>query len=116
MFYSASILSILSFGIVCWGGEISGHDKSRLEKIVKKAGRIIGETQLSIEELYDRRLSDKLRHILSDTTHPLYNDFDNNRIDRSGRLRVPRTNTKRYKMSFLPRATYIFNSKFYHRN
>ena len=116
IFYNASVLSILSFGIVCWGGGISVHEKGRLEKIVKKASRIIGENQLSIQNLYDRRLTDKVRQILSDTTHPLYNYFENERIDRSGRLRTPRTNTNRYKTSFIPRAISVYNSEFYQRN
>ena len=35
-FYNAVICSIIMFGSVCWGGNISMLDRGRLEKIVKK--------------------------------------------------------------------------------
>ena len=35
-FYNAVICSIIMFGSVCWGGNISRLDRGRLEKIVKK--------------------------------------------------------------------------------
>ena len=36
-FYNAVICSIIIFGSVCWGGNISKLDRGRLEKIVKKS-------------------------------------------------------------------------------
>ena len=33
-------------------------------------------------------------------------------VNKSGRIRPPRTNTKRFRMSFLPNACHLFNSKF----
>ena len=35
-FYNAVICSIIMFGSVCWGGNISKLDRGKLEKIVKK--------------------------------------------------------------------------------
>uniref|UniRef100_UPI003AF4E3BD alkylated DNA repair protein domain-containing protein n=1 Tax=Thiolapillus sp. TaxID=2017437 RepID=UPI003AF4E3BD len=35
-FYNAVICSIIVYGSVCWGGNISKFDRGRLEKIVKK--------------------------------------------------------------------------------
>ena len=35
-FYNAVISSIIMYGSVCWGGNISNFDRRRLEKIVKK--------------------------------------------------------------------------------
>ena len=35
-FYNAVICSIIVYGSVCWGGNISNFDRRRLEKIVKK--------------------------------------------------------------------------------
>ena len=35
-FYNAVICSIIMFGSLCWGGNISKLDRGRLEKIVKK--------------------------------------------------------------------------------
>ena len=44
-FYNAvKICSIIMFGSVCWGANISKLDKKiRLEKIVKKAGHVVGK-------------------------------------------------------------------------
>ena len=33
-FYNAVIYSIIMFGSVCWGGNISKSDRGRLEKII----------------------------------------------------------------------------------
>ena len=41
-FYNAVICSIIMFGSVCWGGNISKLDRGRLEKIVKK-GHVVGK-------------------------------------------------------------------------
>ena len=38
-FYNAVICSIIMFGSVCWGGNISKSDRRTLEKIVKKKSR-----------------------------------------------------------------------------
>ena len=40
-FYNAVIYSIIVYGSVCWGGNISKFDRGRLEKIVKKAGHVV---------------------------------------------------------------------------
>ena len=47
-FYNAVICSIIRFGSVCWGENISKLDRGRLEKIVKKeeekkAGHVVGK-------------------------------------------------------------------------
>ena len=42
-FYNAVICSIIKFGSVCWGRYISKLDKARLQKIVKKAGHVVGK-------------------------------------------------------------------------
>ena len=38
-FYNAVTCSIIMFGSVCWGGNISKLDRGRLEKIVKNKSR-----------------------------------------------------------------------------
>ena len=42
-FYNAVICSIIMFGSVGRGGNISKLDRGRLEKIVKKAGHVVGK-------------------------------------------------------------------------
>ena len=60
-FYNAVICSIIMFGSVCWGGNISKLDRGRLEKIVKKQV-CCGRT------LHENRLYRKLMKILNDPT------------------------------------------------
>ena len=40
--HNAVICSIIVYGSVCLGGNISKFDRGRLEKIVKKAGHVVG--------------------------------------------------------------------------
>ena len=60
---------------------------------------------------YQRRLTNKLTDVLHDATHPLKTDFDNKIIQRSGRLRVPRTRTARCAGSFVTSAIKGFNTR-----
>ena len=41
-FYNAVICSLIILRSVYWGGNISKFDRGRLEKIVKKAGQVVG--------------------------------------------------------------------------
>ena len=100
------------FGIVCWGGNISKHDRGRLNKIVEKGGQIVGICGLSTEDIYFKRLRCKLANILKDSTHPLYSEFDSRWIVRSVRLRTPMARTNRFKCSFVPSAIAVFNSAY----
>ena len=46
--------------------------------------------------------------MLNDPTHPVKHYFDSRRSNRSGNFLLPRTNTNRYKASFLPSALSVF--------
>ena len=85
-FYNAVICSIIMFGSVCWGGNISKLDRGRLEKIdKKKVGHVVGKPMDSFKTLHEKRLYRKLRQILNDPTHPMRHYFDSRRSNRSGR-------------------------------
>ena len=75
-FYNAVICSIIMFGSVCWGGNISKLDRGRLEKIVKKAGHVVGKPLDSFKTLHEKRLYRKLMQILNDPTHLMRHYFD----------------------------------------
>ena len=112
-FCKAVICSIIMFGSVCWGGNISKLDRGRLEKIVKKSGHFVGKPLDGFKTLHEKRLYRKLMQILNDPTHPVRHYFDSRRSNRSGRFLLPRTNTNRCKASFLPSALSVFNEKLY---
>ena len=111
MFYSSTIRSVLTFGSVCWGGNISQRDKDRLEKLIKRVSGIVGQRQDSFDHLNDKQLIDKFHIILTDDAHPLRHDFDSRRISRSGRFRAPQGKTNRYQQSFVPRAIRTCNRR-----
>ena len=111
-FYNAVICSIIVYGSVCWGGNISKFDKGRFEKIVKKkADHVVG---MPLDSFKKNELK-KLMQILNDPTHPMRHYFDSRRSNRSGRFLLPKANTNRYKASFLPSTLPVSNEN-YHRH
>ena len=66
----------------------------------------------SFKTLYEKRLFKKLMQILNDSAHPMRRYFDSRRSNRSGRFSLPKTNTNRYKASFLPSAPSVFNENY----
>ena len=109
-FYRAAISSILLFGVVCWGGNVTDRDRSRLNKITRKAGHATGRRQSDFDEDYMKRLTTKAKKIDNDATHPLAVEFSDRRIERSGRLRQPHHRTQRYRNSFIPQAVVALNN------
>ena len=69
MFYSSVLSSILTFGLLAWGGNVCKRDKEVLDKIIRKASGVVGRTQDNLDTLYDRRVTNKLNDILHDITH-----------------------------------------------
>ena len=58
-FCKAAICSIIVYGSVCWGGNISKFDRGMLERIVKKAGHVVGMPLDSFKTFYEKRLFKK---------------------------------------------------------
>ena len=54
-FYNAVIGSIIMFGSVCWGGNISKLDRRRLEKDCKKTKVMLWESHWTVLRLYTKR-------------------------------------------------------------
>ena len=51
-----AICSIIMFGSVCWGGNISKLDRGRLEKIIKKKKQVmLWESCWTVLRLYTKR-------------------------------------------------------------
>ena len=66
MFFTSVISSVLTYGCVCWGGNVSKQDRDRLNKIIKKAESIVGKRQNRFDTYYLGRLTNKLTDILHD--------------------------------------------------
>ena len=112
LFYSSSIIGIIGFGIVSWGNGIAQSDRGRLDRVIRKAGRVVGRDQDNIQTITNKRVKKKLACIMTDDTHPLRPDFDDTLIARSGRFRLPLLKTERFRKSFFPCAVVIFNKSF----
>ena len=109
MFYTSIVWSIMTFVLICWGGNITKQDRKRLDKQIKKAGTMVGRQQDDLETLYRRLVTKNLTAILTDDTHPLRPIFDSRRNDKSGRIRASCSRTNCYTQSFIPTAMHTHN-------
>jgi len=110
MFYQSMVCSVMVFASVCWGGNASARDTGRLNKLIKKASSVVGQSLDQIEVLVERRLASKSRAILLDPEHPLNSTLMDLRIQRSGRFTMPKVRTERFRRSFIPAAVRFFNN------
>ena len=111
MFYLSTICGVWRYCIICWGGNVTDSDKQRLERIIARAERVIGEDLESVESVYQGLLRRKLARVWDDSCHPLHDRLAGQRSLRgTGRLRLPPLNTNRYRSSFIPRAIKLFNA------
>ncbi|MPV02341.1 DUF1891 domain-containing protein [Escherichia coli] len=109
MFYQSVVASALYFAVVCWGSSIGAGDTNRLNKLVKKAGSIIGCKQDSLEKVLEGRSLKKLLSILDNPDHPLHHLLQGQRSTFSNRLLQLRCHKDRYRRSFLPSAITLYN-------
>ncbi len=107
VFYNGILASVLFYAVVCWGGSLTWEDRNRINKLIKKAGSVIGMSPASLEVITEQRTRRKLRAILSEDDHPLHSFFV--RSGRSRWLLLPRCSTERFRKSFVPAATRLFN-------
>ena len=84
------------------------NDLSRIQSIVRRASRVIGECQ-SVDSYYNDSVGWTLNRVLGDDSHPLHDVFQAAIIPRSGRMRHPNSVTNRYHDSFVPSAVRHFN-------
>lgn len=111
MFYCSIISGVFRYCLVCWGGNVSHTEKKRIDSIIRNAGHVIGESQPSLDSIYDELLTSKLKFLMDDQSHPLFYFTEDNQM-KSGRLRLPTLKSNRYRDSFLPCAIKCFNDNF----
>ena len=81
----------------------------KLTRVMKTASRVIGLPVKQLEEIAIAAVMDKLNHIIEDETHPLHEQLV---FNRSGRFRLPKMRTNRFRRSFLPHAMTLYNQEF----
>ena len=109
LFYQSVIQSVICFSSVAWFCGLTEKNKSKLTRVVSQASKITGMSMQQLEDIVQLALLTKLDSIMEDESHPLHEEVT---INRSGRIRLPKTRTERYRRSFLISASRAFNSKF----
>ena len=109
MFYSSAICCVWKYCLSCWSGDAFQADKDRIDKIIRRAGRVIGECQAGVDACSRRALVSRFEAVWGDESHPLHQEFASAIIPRSGRMRLPAAHTNRDKSSFVPSAINIHN-------
>ena len=86
------------------GGNLSKHDRKKLNKIIKIATVLIGKEQEDMDTSHEHRTvsMNMMKKILNDKTHAFYPMYVQQRIECSRRFRVQRTRTHRQIRSFFP--------------
>lgn len=109
LFYKSLIQSVLTYNLVCYFANATKIDQKKLNKPRKIVQRILGIDLPLLDNLYQERVSSKLRQVMQDPTHPLNENF---KFNRSGiRLCAPRTQKTRFRQSFVPNAIHHFNAQ-----
>ena len=110
MFYHSQVSSIIFYAVVCWDSRLKAADPNRLNKLVWKAGSVLGVEHESSVEVSEKRMLRKLLSTMDNTSHPLHTTLEYYRSTFSSRLRPPRSTTERHRRSFLPVAIKLYNS------
>jgi len=110
MFYHSVVTSVIFYAVVCWGSRVKAADANRLNKLIRKAGSVLGVELKSLGEVSERRMLSKLLSIMDNASHPLHSTLASYQSTFSRRLRVPRCTTERHRSSFLPVAIKLYNS------
>ena len=54
IFYQSVVTSVLSYAVACWGGSTSKGDFSRLKKLIRRAGSVVGTKLDPLATVADR--------------------------------------------------------------
>ena len=103
LFYQCFIESVLTYCCVAWFGFLTLSNKNRLARLTKVASKVIGVQQAQLQDIYLKRIWTKAKLIIDCPDHPLYKEFD--LLPSGRRFRMPKTRTKRARVSFVPAAT-----------
>ena len=106
-FYTAIIESILTSSINVWYAAATAKDKSRLQRIIRSAEKVIGCNLPPLQDLHTSRVLRRAGRIVADPSHPGHRLFDP--LPSGRRLRSIRTKTSRHMNSFFPAAVGILN-------
>ncbi len=102
-FYYCAISGVLSYGFLVW----FKADQQALQRVVRTAGRIIGNTLPEMSTIFTTRCLRRVQNILHDQHHPAHHLFHPLPSDR--RYRPIRARTARLANSLYPEAVKLLN-------
>ena len=70
-FYRSCIESVLTFPFLYWFGGLNVKSKNFLNKVVNACGKVVGERQEQLSQLYEYHVVQKARVIVDDNSHIL---------------------------------------------
>ena len=79
MFYQSVVASILFYAVVCWGGSIKKREAGRLDRLVRKAGAVVGTELDCLTTVAESRTLSRLLTILDNVHHPLHTTLNRQR-------------------------------------
>ncbi|XP_074543295.1 E3 SUMO-protein ligase ZBED1-like [Halichoeres trimaculatus] len=104
MFYKTVVESALLYAAVCWGGNQMDKDRRRLDKLIKRAGSVVGRGLDDVGTVVGRRMRSKVQSILANPNHPLHSTVSGQKSSRSDRLPSMPCRTECFRRSFIPSA------------
>ena len=113
MFYRSVVESALFYVMACWGGgggSIKKKDASRLNKLVRKAGSIVGTELESMTSMAERRALIRLLSIKNNPEHLLHSTIQGQRSSFSSRLVSLHCSSDRMRRSLLPNTMQLYNA------
>ncbi|KAI4878627.1 hypothetical protein NFI96_029045, partial [Prochilodus magdalenae] len=108
-FFHTVVASAIFYGVVCRGSSISTADRKRLDKLLKRAGSVLGSPLDPVQVVGDRRMLAKLASMLENDSHPMHETLAALGSSFSDRLLHPECVEERYRRSFLPAAVRLYN-------
>ena len=102
MFYRSTLLSVISFRLTAWGGNVHSSYVNKFNTLFKKIAKITKMTPDTFSSLFKSCCHLKLLSIMKDESHPLFHQIKYS--SRSGRILHLKANRERYKNSFMPSA------------
>ena len=98
MFYESVVASVIFFTVTCWSSGLKSTDNNRLNKLIRRAGDVMGEKLDTLMTVAERRMLSKRQSILDNVTHSLYDTLAQ-QMSTFSRMRCT---TERHRKSFLP--------------
>ena len=109
LFHDSFVKSVMTFGLICWWGNLSVKNRAKLSKLQTISCKIVGcsTPDSSLQKLYNMITIQMAKKIISDPTHFLHAKYD--LLPSGRRHRMPAVRTQRAMKSFIPYSIKLLN-------